>query len=158
MLKGKPARAWLPMAALLLGLIIINTGCALFTKPYKPAMLQTKTLVFYPDRLFNKNYILLVDVAFFTVNQDPKEITAEGGDGWFEKKKRGQWPYKQSISLQPGRRQKVELKLQPPADCQGFVVLANMINISDDERRILVFSASQKEKEFVFVTNKGLYR
>ena len=155
--RQKASRSILIMV-LLLALQMSGAGCALFQSPHQPAMLETKKLELYVDRVFNQGLMLQVDVAFFTINQNPKEITSVGVKAWFLENKRTQWPYRQSLSLSPGRHRKEVLQLKMPADCQGFVVLANYIDLDSDERQVQVFSASQNETEMIFVTNKGLYR
>ena len=138
--------------------LLPSGGCALFESPHKPALMKTKTLVIYFDRKFNRGMRLPLDIAFSNLKNPIAQITAIKPDDWFTKHKRDTWPFKQSFSFVQGGGGHRSVKLKPPADCDGMVIFANYINLSDAKGQMVTFGAEGAEQEVVFVTDKGLYR
>lgn len=141
----------------LIGLLITVQGCGLFTSPYKPVFLETKTLVFYPDRSFNRELALPVDICFVTINNSAKEVTAVSPKDWFVKNKRDKYPFKQSLSIHPGNPSPITVQLQAPAETQSLVLMAHYINLKSAKGQQVVIASPGKTMEAIFVTDKGIF-
>lgn len=158
MKPNAPTRPLLLFSALLLAALMLLAGCGLFSKPFKPALLKTHKIVFYLDKKFNRGMRLQVDIAFATLKNPIAQISALTPEKWFAGQKRDTWPYKQTQSFSQGQVARREVVLTPPPDCDGMVVFANYINLQGGRGQIVVFGAGAKEVEFVFITDKGIYR
>ncbi len=146
--------AWLCLG-LLLGLA---GGCGLFSKPYKPTLLETKQIVFYLDRRFNRGLALPLDVCFVLVKGSPNSILQVSPEDWFAKDKRSKYAYKKALSFRPGQHSPVKVALRLPPDTQDLVIVADYINLTGAKGQQLVITAPGKPQEVVFVTDKGIYR
>lgn len=140
-----------------IGLLIAAQGCGLFTSPYKPTFLETKTLVFYPDRNFNQELALPVDICFVTINNSAKEVTAVSPNDWFVKNKRDKYPFKQSLSIHPGNVSPITVQLKAPAETQSLVLMAHYINLKSAKGQQVVIASPGKTMEAIFVTDKGIF-
>ncbi len=142
----------------LVAVLVLAGGCGLFSKPYKPALLKTKQVVFYLDRRFNRGLALPLDVCFVLVKGTPDSILKVSPEDWFAKNKRDKYAYKQALSFRPGQHSPVKVVLQVPPDTQDLVMVADYINLTGAKGQQLVITAPGKPQEVVFVTDKGIYR
>lgn len=118
--------------------------------------LKTRTVMLRCDREYNEGYLLPVDLVFIPNGDDMNAITEIGPDDWFDSDKRGQWAFRQSVSLLPGERQTVVVDLQRPAQPVAMVIFADYINLNSPKGQMVVFDTGAAETENVFVTVDGL--
>lgn len=142
----------------LFSLAVFSAGCALFVTPHKPTLLKTKTLIIYPDRVFNQGMALPLDICYIPLKGSATEVTAVPPDQWFAQHKRDKYPFKKALSIRPGHRRPITVHLKPPADTQDLVLVADFINLKGAKGQRVVITAPGKPQEVLFVTDKGIYR
>jgi hypothetical protein len=136
------------------GMIAVATtgaGCA------KAPLLKTHTVIFRCDSAFNGGLRLPVDLVYVPEGENVKSITSVAPDSWFDSEVREQWQFKQSLSLvESDERRDVTVRLDKPSRTIALVVYVDYKDHHTTKGQVVVFDASAKETENVFVTATGI--
>jgi hypothetical protein len=118
--------------------------------------IKTKTIILHCEGDFNSGMRLPVELVFIPFNEKIDTVMKIGPDAWFDSDKRGQWPYRQSLSLAAGEKRRVEVPLKYFKNMIAVVVFADYFALHEPKGQAVVIDAEGAKKENIFVTAGGL--
>lgn len=135
--------------------MLVISGCGATLSPFKP--IETRHIELRADNIINNGQDLEVDVIYITYVQELREVSRIGPELWFEKERRDQWKFKESVVMKGGDRVLVKLDPLILKRTVLLVVFANFVNEMDPGKQQVIVDYAGKERELIRVKKSSLF-